>query len=86
MRSARAFGAHRKIAYAYDSSLSAPAQRRVCSRVASQVSDKLFGDHMMSALLGIVGGALTVDSCGVASSGGSVDALGSAPLMPLLTL
>ena len=85
VRSACAFGAHRKLAYAIDSSLSAPAQRRVCHRVASQVSDKRFGNQMMSALLEIVGGAMAADGGGLATSGEGVDALGSAPSTPLST-
>ena len=53
---------------------------RGCHRVTPQAFDKLFFDAITSALLSIVGGATEVDGGGLASSGGSVDALDSAPL------
>ena len=49
-------------------------------RVTPQAFDKLFIGAITSALLGIVGGVTEVDGGGVASSGGSADALDSAPL------
>ena len=49
-------------------------------RVTPQAFDKLFCDAVASALLGIVGGATDVDGGGLASTGGSVDALDSASL------
>lgn len=49
-------------------------------RVTPQAFDKLFCDAVTSALLGIVGGATEVDGGGLASSGGSVDALDSPSL------
>ena len=46
-------------------------------RVTPQAFDKLLIDAITSALLGILGGVTEVDGGGVASSGGSADALDS---------
>ena len=54
-------------------------------RVTPQAFDKLFIGAITSALLGIVGWVTEVDGGGMASSGGSTDALDRPPWTPLST-